>query len=211
MIGIFPHAHLLGKKWEVYAVSPSGDTTNLIKIDDWDFNWQGIYFFERFQILEPGTKIHAYATYDNTSDNPYNPNNPPQTVGWGLGTEDEMYYLPLIFVNYMAGDEDIVITGEPTAADDLNLHFKKDKLYPVYPNPASNEITLGFSLATADKINIEVLDLHGKLVKSVYSDEFHIAGHHQIKLDLGGVPNGFYVLNLRSERFSVSEKFSVNR
>lgn len=211
MIGIFPHMHLLGKKWEVYAVSPSGDTTNLVKIDDWDFNWQNMYFFEKFQVMEPGTKIHAYATYDNTSNNPYNPNNPPQTVGWGLGTQDEMFYLPLVFVDYMPGDEDIVITDGPTAVDDLNLHFKKDKLYPVYPNPANNEITIGFSLATSDKINLEIVDLQGKLIKQVYANELHTSGHHQMKLDLSDIANGIYVLNLRSDRFSISEKFSVTR
>lgn len=208
LIGIFPHAHLLGKDWTVIAVSPQGDTTNLIKIDDWDFNWQNMYFFEKFQVLTPGTKIHAYATYDNTSNNPYNPNNPPQTIGWGLGTEDEMYYLPLVYVNYMPGDEDIVLNDDPTSVDDLNLHFQKDKLYPVYPNPTSNELTIGFSLATADKINLEVLDLQGRVVKTVLSDDFYLAGHHQMRLELGEVANGIYLLNLRSERFSLTEKFT---
>ena len=211
LLGIFPHSHLLGKDWTVYAISPQGDTTNLIHIGDWDFNWQNMYFFERFQILEPGTEIHAYATYDNTSNNPYNPNNPPQTVGWGLGTEDEMYYLPLVYVEYMPGDEDIIITDNPTAADDLNLHFNKDKLYPVYPNPAKNEITVGFSLATADKVNLEVRDLQGKLVKNVLANQFHRAGHHQMRLPLGDLPNGVYLLHLRSDRFAVSEKFSVGK
>ena len=211
MLGIFPHAHLLGKDWTVYAVSPQGDTTNLIHIADWDFNWQNMYFFKQFQVLEPGTKIHAYATYDNTSDNPFNPNNPPQTVEWGLGTEDEMYYLPLVYVDYMPGDEDIVLTDDPTNVDDLDLHFTKDKLYPVYPNPTSNEITIGFSIATAEKVTMEIIDLQGKVHQSIMVDKFHRSGHHQMRLDLGDVSNGIYLLNLRSERFSLSEKFSVNK
>ncbi len=211
LMGIFPHSHLLGKDWRVFAVSPQGDTTNLIKIEDWDFNWQNLYFFERFQVLTPGTKIHAYATYDNTSSNPYNPNNPPQTVGWGLGTEDEMYYLPLVYVNYMPGDEDIILSDEPTAVEDLNLHFTKDRLYPVYPNPANTEITIGFSLATAGKVTMEIADLQGKKWKSVLADQFYKSGHHQMRLELNNMPNGVYVLNLRSDRFSVSEKFSVQR
>ncbi len=211
LMGIFPHAHLLGKDWTVYAISPQGDTTNLIHIPDWDFNWQNMYFFKRFQVLEPGTKIHAYATYDNTSDNPYNPNNPPKTVGWGLGTEDEMYYLPLVYVDYMPGDEDIVLSDDLTDVDDMNLHFTKDKLYPLYPNPTSNEITVGFSLASADKVTMEIVDLQGKVLQKVFVDEFYRAGHHQMRLDVGDIPNGIFLLNLRSERFSLSEKFSVNR
>jgi hypothetical protein len=210
LMGIFPHSHLLGKDWTVFAVSLQGDTTNLIKIKDWDFNWQSMYFFDRFQVLKPGTKIHAYATYDNTSDNPYNPNNPPQTVGWGLGTEDEMYYLPLVYVNYMPGDEDVILTDDLTDLEDQNFYFTKDKLYPVYPNPASNEITIGFSLSTADKITMEVVDLQGKLLRTILENDLHRSGHHQMKLELSDLPNGIYLLNLRSDRFSVSEKFSIN-
>jgi len=208
LIGIFPHSHLLGKDWTVIAVSPQGDTTDLIHIPDWDFNWQNMYFFERFQVLTPGTKVHAFATYDNTSNNPYNPNSPPQTIGWGLGTEDEMYYLPLVYVNYMPGDEDIVLSDDPTAVDNLNLHFTKDKLYPVYPNPTADELTIGFSLATADKVTMEIVDLQGRVVKTVFGDDFYQAGHHQMRADTRDLAAGIYVLNLRSDRFSLSEKFT---
>ena len=72
-MGIAPHMHLLGQSWEVYAETPSGDTINLIQIPEWDFNWQGVYFFERFQILEPGTVLHAFAEYDNTTKQPLEP------------------------------------------------------------------------------------------------------------------------------------------
>ncbi|RMG80839.1 MAG: cytochrome c, partial [Bacteroidetes bacterium] len=39
ILGIFPHMHLLGQDWTVYIVHANGDTTNLISIPDWDFNW----------------------------------------------------------------------------------------------------------------------------------------------------------------------------
>ncbi|MBK8112961.1 MAG: cytochrome c [Saprospiraceae bacterium] len=40
-LSVFPHTHLLGKRWKVWLQRPDGSLENLIKIDDWDFNWQG--------------------------------------------------------------------------------------------------------------------------------------------------------------------------
>ncbi|MBK6564495.1 MAG: hypothetical protein IPG18_04730 [Saprospiraceae bacterium] len=56
LIGIFPHMHYLGKNWEVYIENPDGSKTNLIKINDWDFNWQGGYYFDRYKIAERAVK-----------------------------------------------------------------------------------------------------------------------------------------------------------
>src|SRR5206468_3140566 len=62
----------------------------LIRIDDWDFNWQGQYPFKERMKLPKGTTIHLEATYDNTAENPNNPNEPPADVKWGEQTTDEM-------------------------------------------------------------------------------------------------------------------------
>ena len=47
-MSIFPHMHLLGKDLVCYAITPTSDTINLIRINKWDFEWQGFYFFETF-------------------------------------------------------------------------------------------------------------------------------------------------------------------
>ena len=39
-MSVFPHMHLLGKDLICYAVTPSNDTINLIKINNWNFEWQ---------------------------------------------------------------------------------------------------------------------------------------------------------------------------
>lgn len=210
LMGIFPHAHLLGTDWEVVAISPSGDTTNLIRIPEYDFNWQRTYFFKQFQVLEAGTEVHAYATYDNTSDNPFNPNNPPIGVGWGLGTQDEMYYLPLVYVEYFPGDEDIVLSDDPvSSAEELGLKFPSDKLYPVYPNPSDSEITIGFTLAQTEKVNLEIVNLNGQVMKTILSNDLRVAGPHQMRVQIGDLPSGMYLLNVRNDRISLAEKFFV--
>jgi hypothetical protein len=75
-----PHMHLLGKSFWAFALTPGGDTIPLIKINKWDFRWQYYYTFENPVIIKKGTVIHVYGTFDNTDQNPNNPNHPPKLV-----------------------------------------------------------------------------------------------------------------------------------
>ena len=110
LLSIYPHMHLLGKYWEVYATDPQGNRTNLIRIEDWDFNWQGNYTFTRYQKIAAGSQIHAITSYDNTTNNPVNPNYPPRDLTWGEKTTDEMLLAVMEYVPYRPGDENIALT-----------------------------------------------------------------------------------------------------
>jgi hypothetical protein len=89
-IAVTPHMHLLGREMTVTATLPDGTTRSLIKIDDWDFHWQGGYAFKEPVRLPGGTRIDVVAIYDNSADNPRQPNRPPRNVTWGENTTDEM-------------------------------------------------------------------------------------------------------------------------
>ncbi len=212
LISISPHMHLLGRDWTVYSISPSGDTTNLINIEDWDFNWQGNYNFKKFIVVEAGSEIHAYATYDNTSNNPLNPNDPPELVSWGEKTTDEMYYLPFSYVPYRSGDENIVFDDGTTSVDgEIELIHPENKLYPIYPNPSGGEITIGFLLAKADHITVNLVDISGKILKQIISNQWHTAGTHQMEVQAGNLPTGTYFINVIGSQFSKSETFNITR
>jgi hypothetical protein len=105
LLNVWPHMHYLGNDWEIVLQRPDGSTENLIRIGDWDFNWQGSYTFPRYIKVPAGSRILAAATYDNTSTNSANPNFPPKEVDWGQNTTDEMYFLPFGYVDYQEGDE----------------------------------------------------------------------------------------------------------
>ncbi|MGB1573944.1 MAG: hypothetical protein ACPG85_06655, partial [Flavobacteriales bacterium] len=108
LINIAPHCHLIGASWLVYATSPDNqDTIPLISIPEWDFNWQGFFTFPTLTKIPQGYTLHGEATYDNTASNPFNPNDPPAWVSFGEGTEDEMFFVFLDYVEYQEGDEDI--------------------------------------------------------------------------------------------------------
>ena len=107
LVGVWPHMHYLGTGWEIILERPDGTTENLIRIGEWDFNWQGNYTFDRYIHAPKGSRILATAGYDNTSNNFSNPNRPPKDVNWGEKTTDEMYFLPFSYVDYQPGDENI--------------------------------------------------------------------------------------------------------
>lgn len=111
LIGINPHMHLLGKSYEIFAVTPTNDTINLINIPEWDFNWQGAYTFEKMIKVPANSQWFTKGVYDNTSDNPSNPNYPPELVTWGDNTGDEMLIVFYYYVPYQNGDENISLSG----------------------------------------------------------------------------------------------------
>ena len=115
VLTINPHMHLLGKKFKAYALSPTGDTIRLIKIDDWDFRWQYFYTYPKPLVLEAGTEIRVEAQFDNTVNNKYNPYNPPQWISERQGsmrTTDEMLQFFITYMTYKKGDEEIDLNTE---------------------------------------------------------------------------------------------------
>lgn len=193
LVAISPHMHLLGQSWEVYAVPPAGDTIPLIRIPQWDFNWQGTYQFDRLIKIPAGSVIHATAAYDNTVNNPLNPNSPPQWVSWGERTQDEMYYLPITFVEYWPGDEFVMLTNND---DPAGLVRPETRLYPVYPNPASTVLKAGFSLSEPGQVSLRLYDLQGRELMRADPQRHFPVGHHLETLNAAALPEGLYLLQL---------------
>ena len=105
LISITPHMHLLGKNFKAFAITPDGDLINLIKIDNWDFNWQMTYQFQKLLKIPKGSVVYSEAEYDNTPQNARNPYSPPRVVTYGWGTKNEMLNLIFQYLDYTEGDE----------------------------------------------------------------------------------------------------------
>ena len=89
-IAVHAHMHLIGREMTVTARLPNGRTEPLLRIDDWDFDWQLLYYFKRPVALPAGTVIEAECVYDNSAANLRNPSKPPRLVTSGFETTDEM-------------------------------------------------------------------------------------------------------------------------
>lgn len=89
LISLMPHMHLRGKSFRYIVKLPDGTDKTLLDIPDYDFNWQHRYRFDKPYFLPKGTVIECVAHFDNSAENPANPD-PNKTVKWGDQTWEEM-------------------------------------------------------------------------------------------------------------------------
>lgn len=87
---VWAHMHLIGREVHSWAELPNGDKRELLRIVDWDFNWQDTYEYVAPFVLPAGTTVRTTWRWDNTSSNPRNPYEPPQRITWGPSSNDEM-------------------------------------------------------------------------------------------------------------------------
>jgi Tfp pilus assembly protein PilF len=90
VLAVYPHAHYLGHTIEGYATLPSGQRKWLIRIRNWNPEWQAVYHYRQSVFLPEGTVISMRYHYDNSAANPRNPNSPPRRVQGGNQSTDEM-------------------------------------------------------------------------------------------------------------------------
>jgi hypothetical protein len=90
VLGFLPHHHLRGKASRYELISTNGETELLLDVPRYDFNWQLFYQYADPRIIHRGSTIRFTAWYDNSPNNPANPD-PTRTVEWGQQTNDEMH------------------------------------------------------------------------------------------------------------------------
>jgi len=207
LLSVYPHCHLLGQDWKIFAVTPANDTVPIIKIDEWDFNWQGSYAFERMKKIPGGSTIHCFASYDNTENNPYNPSIPPQLVTWGEQTTDEMLLVAFEYVPYQPGDEDFVVTDVDAPVAQSN----QSTFYAMFPNPAEANVTLDFYLAESGRASIQLFDVNGKVVRNFAETEQFPAGRQQRNVNVKGLADGIYFLQIKGFDFQMNKKLVISQ
>lgn len=108
---VWPHMHYIGKVFRAYCITPEKDTIRLVSIPDWNVAWQEMYWFPKLKKLPKGSTIVVEGTYDNTVENPSNPNNPPRLIysSGEMKSTDEMMTLVMIYLPYEKGDEQMEI------------------------------------------------------------------------------------------------------
>jgi hypothetical protein len=106
LINFLPHMHFRGKSFEYRVTYPSGEKETLLDVPHYDFNWQLSYELAQPKLLPKGTVIECTAHFDNSPNNPYNPD-PTKEVHFGEQTWEEM----------MIGFMDVAVPMNKTAMD----------------------------------------------------------------------------------------------
>jgi cytochrome c-type biogenesis protein CcmH/NrfG len=138
LLGIYPHAHYLGKDLLAEATLPDGTVETLIHIKSWNLNWQAVFRYAQPVSLPQGTAVSMRYVYDNSAENSANPNDPPKRVKAGNAGTDEMAHLWLQVLPKSDGSQ-----GDPRRVLQEALarhHVEQD------PNDYSAQYNLGAML-----------------------------------------------------------------
>lgn len=100
-----PHMHFRGKYMRFYADLPDGSREELINIAKYNYNWQLAYTYKEPKLLPAGTVVTAVGAFDNSAQNPYNPD-PERSVPWGQQSWDEMFFGAMSWQYADQGGED---------------------------------------------------------------------------------------------------------
>jgi hypothetical protein len=120
LLAMFPHMHVRGKAFEYRATYPNGESETLLSVPRYDFNWQLTYYLQQPKVLPKGTVLECVARYDNSPNNPFNPD-PKNEIYWGDQTWDEM----------LAGFVDLAV---PVKTDPMSLVPPKTQPAPAPSN-----------------------------------------------------------------------------
>jgi len=89
LLMMLPHMHLRGKDFEYRIVFPDGRRQTLLSVPHYSFSWQLSYYLDQPLFLPKGTVIECTAHFDNSANNPANPD-PSKEVHFGEQSWDEM-------------------------------------------------------------------------------------------------------------------------
>jgi tetratricopeptide (TPR) repeat protein len=176
VLGILPHAHYLAREMKGLATLPDGITRTLLYIPNWDFNWQGDYRFAEPVWLPSGTTLTMRYVYDNSTNNPVNPNHPPMRVEYGAKSSDEMAELWLQMLVPKPGDRTMLNKAYASKSQDVFRDMAERRLAKD-PEDAEGHFTLGI-LATFRR-NWRLAEQH--LARAVKSKP----EHQQAQFNLG--------------------------
>lgn len=200
----FPHQHKVGTSIVNYA-SNGIDTIPLVRVNNWDFRWQGYYTYPQLVKVPAGYTIYSSHVYDNTTNNPNNPNSPPQNIVAGPSTSNEMLFDSYQYLPYQPGDDTVnianMLKGDTLLA--INNHPAPSLTTKAYPNPFTTLVHIGYTLNTPANVTINIYNMYGQKVRALVSRQRAMgAGYYENNWD-GKSDNGsqlspgvyFYVIN----------------
>jgi hypothetical protein len=116
ILSLGPHMHWRGKDYRYEVIYPDGKRETILSVPRWDFNWQSVYRFQEPFKVPKGARVHAVAHWDNSANNPLNPD-PNKRVKFGLQTWDEMMVGFILYVWERPETAEELAKDPPSPAD----------------------------------------------------------------------------------------------
>jgi hypothetical protein len=137
---LMPHMHYRGKDFLYQVIYPDGRTETLLSVPKYDFNWQLGYALEKPLVLPKGTRIECTAHFDNSVNNPYNPD-PTKEVKWGDQTWEEM----------MIGWFSVAVDPKASVAGLVKFEKPGTRTPPGQPDTKAGNAASGSSLSSTQQ------------------------------------------------------------
>ena len=153
--------HLIGRSIRSYGVTPANDTIPFIDIP-MGFSLARNVSFSKIVENSKWDYTVFKCFYDNTINNPENPNNPPQPV-YVVKRQTKWCWF-FSYTYYLPGDENVILDTNVVASVPgvvYNAIVSTPQLYTLYPNPSINQSRADYYLPIASELEFSLIDLKG--------------------------------------------------
>ncbi len=105
----------------------------------------------------------------------------------------------------------VTLVNKRNIGEALSPNSKAINDLSCYPNPASDQTQIVFSLSEASIIDLKIYDLTGKQVATLLGNTPYSKGKHQVFFDTSDLPNGAYIYTLQTDNSKQSKQLIINR
>lgn len=133
-----------------------------------------------------------------------------------MGVDESVITNDILFKNFINGTNENGDAYEPleltrsVVSGTGDFISKRFKLESLYPNPANELVNIKFRINTPDEVVINLLNIEGKLIRTIEQKNFGI-GEHIIQFDLSDISAGFYNISLKSSHLNATKKLMVRK
>ena len=113
LLSVTPHMHYRAHDVTYELVHPGGRRETLLVVPHYDFNWQLVYRLKKPLYVEKDSRLIVTAHYDNSRNNPANPDS-AQTIRWGDRSEEEMM---TSWIEYFDAPAESPVGAKPLVAE----------------------------------------------------------------------------------------------
>jgi hypothetical protein len=139
-------------------------------------------------------------------------------VYWFIPTDEFFNRLPqniskelLVEYDYITAEDKSTLEKPECKYFDECKNTLKISSFMVYPNPASANATVSFTLPEAITGRITLVDLSGRERQVLKPQTNYAKGSHSIEVDVSSVPEGIYLITLYSNKGIQTQRLIVNK